>query len=93
MAREMRSGIVSGLAGIVPRLAEVPAADLARAELAGGVIFAWGSTGIDDRRSGLHNRFAIGPRTVGRYHSVDTGKLTTAPLHARMVTERVRAIR
>lgn len=86
----IRSGTVDGLTSIVPRLADLPAADLANAELAGGVIFAWGATDIDDRASGLHNRFAIGPRTVGRYHSVDTGKLTMAPMYARMVAEKVR---
>jgi glycine/D-amino acid oxidase-like deaminating enzyme len=89
----IRAGTVSGLTSVVPRLADVPAADLADAELAGGVIFAWGATDIDDRASGLHNRYAIGPRTLGRYHSVDTGKLTTAPMYARMVGERVRGDR
>jgi hypothetical protein len=86
----VRAGIIHGLASVVPRLAELPASDVGAAELAGGVIFAWGTTDIDDVGSGLHNRFANGPRTVGRYHSVNTGKLTMAPLYARMVGERVR---
>lgn len=90
-AAAVRAGTVDGLASVVPRVAELPSTDLAAAELAGGVIFAWGATDIDDLESGLHSRFAVGPRTVGRYHSVDTGKLTTAPLFARMVGERVRA--
>jgi hypothetical protein len=90
-ARAVRSGIVEGLASVVPRVADLPAAEIAAAGLAGGVIFAWGATDIDDRASGLHNRFSIGPHTFGAYHTVDTGKLTTAPLYARMVGERVRA--
>ena len=61
------------------------------ADLSGGVIFAWGSTDIDDPASGLHLRYETGPMSVGRYHSVDTGKLTTAPLFARMVGDRLRA--
>jgi glycine/D-amino acid oxidase-like deaminating enzyme len=89
----VRSGIVQGLAAVMPGVAVLSSDDLEAAELAGGVIFAWGSTGIDDRNSELHTRYAIGPRTLGRYHSVDTGKLTTAPLYAHMVGERVRASR
>jgi hypothetical protein len=77
----------------MPGVALLSSDDLGAAELAGGVIFAWGSSGIDDPNSELHNRYAIGPRTLGRYHSVDTGKLTTAPLYAHMVGERVRASR
>jgi len=84
---------VGGLAAVGPEVAALPGSDLAAADLTGGVIFAWGTSDIDDPRSGLHNRFAIGPHTVGRYHSVDTGKLTMAPLYAQMVGERVRGER
>lgn len=87
----VRDGIVNGLASVVPGVGDLPETDLTAAELEGGVIFAWGTSDIDDIASGLHKRFAIGPTTVGRYHSVDTGKLTTAPLYARMVADRVRA--
>ena len=55
-----------------------------------GVIFAWGQTDIDDAESGLHRRCEIGPRSRGRYTSVDTGKLTMAPLFASQVAENVR---
>ena len=57
----------------------------------GGVIFAWGESDIDDSASGLHERYATGPLSVGRYHTVDTGKLTTAPMYARAVADRIRA--
>ena len=40
----------------------------------------WGD--IDDPDSALHERHTIGATSFGRYHSVDTGKLTTAPLFA-----------
>jgi hypothetical protein len=91
-AEGIRSGTVEGLASVVPRVAGLPPGDLARAELGGGVVFAWGATDIDDPSSGLHERFDIGPSSMGRYHSVDTGKLTMAPLNARMVGDRVRSL-
>ncbi len=89
----IQQGIIEGLSTIVPRLGDLSPAALSQAELHGGLIFAWGSTDIDDRASELHHRHAIGPKSVGRYHSIDTGKLTTAPLYARIVGERIRAIR
>lgn len=50
-----------------------------------GAIFAWGSTDIDEPDSGLHTRAAIGPEVVDGYVSVNTGKLTAAPLFAEQV--------
>jgi glycine/D-amino acid oxidase-like deaminating enzyme len=47
-----------------------------------GVIVATGRTDITDGASGLHRRDEIGVRSIGGYHTVDTGKLTTAPLFA-----------
>jgi hypothetical protein len=85
----IRDGIVSGLSTIVPRVGTLTAEQVTEADLRGGLIFAWGETDIDDAGSGLHDRHAIGPRSLGRYHSVDTGKLTTAPWYARMVSERI----
>ena len=58
-------------------------------EVRGGVITAWGSTDIDDRSSELHNRYDIGVNSDGRYHSVDTGKLTMAPHFAQVCADRV----
>ena len=57
----------------------------------GGHIFAWGQTDIDDAKSVLHERHAIGPRSFGRYHSINTGKLTTAPLFAKQMADQIRA--
>lgn len=50
-----------------------------------GVIFSWGQTDIDDLRSELHRRDDIGPTMHGGYITVNTGKLTTAPLFAQRV--------
>jgi hypothetical protein len=92
-AGAVRAGIAEGLASVVNGVRGLSPADLDAGELAGGVIFAWGASDIDDLRSGLHDRFAIGPFMLGRYHTVDTGKLTTAPLHAKVVGDRIRASR
>lgn len=56
-----------------------------------GVICAHGTTNIDDPASGLHGRARVGLRSEDGYHSVDPGKLTTAPLFALAVAAAVRA--
>ncbi len=48
----------------------------------GGVIMARGKTDIDDPNSHLHQRSAIGPKTMGSYISVDTGKYCMGPFFA-----------
>lgn len=45
-----------------------------------GAIVAYGSTDVDDPASGLHDRTRVGVTSSAGYHSVDPGKLTTAPL-------------
>jgi hypothetical protein len=60
-------------------------------EVRGAVVFAHGRGDIDEPGSELHERHRIGPRSYGRYHSVDTGKLTTAPLFARRLADTIRA--
>jgi glycine/D-amino acid oxidase-like deaminating enzyme len=45
-----------------------------------GAIVAYGRTDVDDPQSGLHARTRVGVRSQAGYHSVDPGKLTTAPL-------------
>lgn len=47
-----------------------------------GAIVAYGKTDVDDSRSGLHDRTRVGVTSHDGYHSVDPGKLTTAPLFA-----------
>ena len=47
-----------------------------------GIIFSWGRSDIDDPNSELHKRHDVGPQSYDGYFSVDTGKLTCAPLFA-----------
>jgi hypothetical protein len=47
-----------------------------------GVIVAHGQTDVDDPDSGLHTRDRVGVQSIGGYHSLDAGKLTTAPMFA-----------
>ena len=54
-----------------------------------GVIVAYGRTDVDDPGSALHDRTRIGVRSVDGYHSVDPGKLTTAPLFAMQAADQV----
>jgi glycine/D-amino acid oxidase-like deaminating enzyme len=61
----------------------------ARASVIGGVIFAVGSSDIDNPTSELHRRDAIGVASAGRYHSVDPGKLTLAPHFAEICAGRI----
>ena len=54
-----------------------------------GIIAAWGATDIDDPRSALHERHEIGVHDHDGWFSVDTGKLTTAPLFAQQLVDLV----
>lgn len=55
-----------------------------------GVIFSWGAGEVDRQRTELHQRFDVGPVThFGCYHTVDTGKLTLAPLFAELTADRI----
>jgi hypothetical protein len=54
-----------------------------------GAIVAYGCTDVDDAASGLHDRSRVGVFSSDGYHSVDPGKLTTAPLFAALAAERV----
>jgi|AntDryMetagUQ889_1029465.scaffolds.fasta_scaffold02644_2 hypothetical protein len=85
---EIRDQILDGLAAIVPAVGRLPR-DADAVSVKGGVIFAWGETDIDDPDSGLHERHAIGTRSSEGYHSIDTGKLTMAPLFAQVAADRV----
>jgi glycine/D-amino acid oxidase-like deaminating enzyme len=62
------------------------------AEIGGGVIAAWGDAGIEDPESELHRRYDIGIASYGKYHSVDTGKYTMAPLFAMETCDRIEGI-
>jgi len=78
----LRSAIGAGLGSAIRGVAELPPGLLAAGVVQGGVVFAHGEGDIDDPDSALHERHTIGATSFGRYHSVDTGKLTTAPLFA-----------
>jgi hypothetical protein len=80
--------IVGGLTDLLPGLAQLEPSGPEK-ELNGGYIFAWGDTDIDDAGSGLHRRYDIGVHSDGGYHSIDTGKLTMAPLNAATLGERI----
>jgi hypothetical protein len=68
---------LEGLDNIFPGLANF---DIC--QLDAGIIFSWGKTDINDLTSELHKRFEIGVNHVDGYYSIDTGKLTSAPLFA-----------
>jgi hypothetical protein len=55
--------------------------------VAAGVIFSWGRTDIDDPVSELHRRDDIGPSAHDGYVTVNTGKITTAPLFGQRVAD------
>jgi hypothetical protein len=59
------------------------------ASVKAGIVVAAGETDIDDPRSRLHTRTAVGIRSREGYHSVDTGKYTLAPMYAVEIADRV----
>jgi len=90
-SKDIRNAVKAALSQIVPALGSLPASVLDSARVGGGVIFAFGKSDIDDEASGLHERHSIGARSFGRYHSVDTGKFTTAPLFAKQLVDSILA--
>jgi glycine/D-amino acid oxidase-like deaminating enzyme len=55
-----------------------------------GVIFSWGDSDIDDTESELHQRHDVGINAYRPgYYSIDTGKLTLAPIFAAELAERI----
>lgn len=92
-AEPVRSRIISEtfrvLGRLMPALSDFEADFHARASVIGGVIFAIGSSDIDDPSSGLHHRDQIGIVSSGSYHSVDPGKLTLVPYFAEMCADRI----
>jgi hypothetical protein len=80
---------LDNMSSFASSLQQVECGELLSYTVRGGVIVAWGTTDIDDARSELHQRHAIGVTSRGNYHSVDPGKLTMAPLFALETAERV----
>lgn len=54
-----------------------------------GAIVSYGKTDVNDPASGLHDRTRVGVTSHGGYHSLDPGKLTTAPLFGKQAADRV----
>ena len=79
---------IEPLREIVPALDGI---DIGRAstQIVGGWIFAWAKTDIDDALSELHRRDEVGVYSVSGYHTINTGKLTLAPLHALTVCNHI----
>ncbi|QFU74344.1 FAD-binding oxidoreductase [Halioglobus maricola] len=87
IASQIQEGIIAGLSTVILGANKVKPSNC---EVAGGVIYALGSTEVDDPESTLHKRSSTGPITMdGWYHSVDTGKYTTAPLFALQTADRI----
>ena len=84
---KVRNETLKALAKIVPAVARLSSEAIESCRIKGGVIFAWGSTDIPDPTSALHERYSIGPHSFGRYHSVDTGKLTMAPCFGKKLAD------
>ncbi|MEX2653198.1 MAG: FAD-dependent oxidoreductase [Acidimicrobiia bacterium] len=80
---------LTSLASVVPGVEVLMAHRLEGSDVRGGVIFSLGDTDIDDPDSRFHKRSEVGLRSQGQYHSVDTGKYTTAPLFALEAADRI----
>lgn len=77
VAADMARRILDGLEPWMPGVAA------ARPEIVdAGPILAHGRSDVDDPESGLHGRMVTGVASRGGWHSLNPGKLTTAPLHA-----------
>ena len=88
-AQSITETTIGGLARIVVPLRQVDGGSIESGTVAGGIIMAAGTTDIDDPNSGLHRRTSVGVRSIGGYHSVDTGKYTLAPMFALEIADRV----
>jgi glycine/D-amino acid oxidase-like deaminating enzyme len=82
MAADVARGTLEAFDAIVPGIARAAVTDV-RA----GVIVSWGATDIDDPVSELHQRRDIGVHASDGYFSIDTGKLTCAPLFAQRLLD------
>jgi hypothetical protein len=92
LREQILDGTFAAMADLVPALRHIDRADLSDTVVKGGVIVAWGETDIYDPLSELHKRFEIGVTSDGRYHSIDPGKLTMAPLFAQKCADRIAGV-
>lgn len=84
-------GTLAHLRALIPSAADALGEGTDIWELKGGFITAWGRSGIEDAQSELHERHAVGVFSEDNYHSIDTGKLTMAPLFAEEACARILA--
>lgn len=80
---------LDAVARLIPGHARLLRGSSGQWEFGGGYITAWGTTGIHDERSRLHERFEVGVHSTGSYHSVDTGKYTAGPYLADCACDRI----
>jgi hypothetical protein len=85
----LRTTISQSLAELIPSVSGIADGDLAAAQVQGGVIYALGDTDVCRAESLFHQRSRVGSRSYGRYHSVDTGKYTLAPLFAQRLADQL----
>lgn len=84
VAAEVSSDILTGIDAWYPGIAQSQPL-----LIDAGAIVAYGHSDIDDAKSALHLRSQIGVMSAGAYHSIEPGKLTTAPLYAEEAAQRV----
>lgn len=84
---------LANLRRFMPGAADVLQPAAGRWRAVGGYITAWGSSGIEEVSSELHQRHALGVYSTSDYHSIDTGKFTTAPMFAAEACARIRGCR
>lgn len=85
----LAAAIASGLGSVMPSAPSFSEGMGSAPVVKGGWIFAWGTTDIDDPASRFHQRCDVGVHAYGRYLSIDTGKLTMAPLFAVEAVDRI----
>lgn len=78
---------LAAMEGIAPAVARLRSAQ--SVGTIGGIIFSWGDIDIDAEETPLHVRHDIGPESHGNYHTVNTGKFTTAPIFAVEMADRI----
>jgi hypothetical protein len=88
-AIDIANGTLDNLESVIPGVGELRMQNVESPDVHGGLIYSLGNTDVDNPTSEFHRRSDIGPRSVGGYHSMDTGKYTTAPLFAMQVADRV----
>jgi hypothetical protein len=84
VAREVAASIVTAIDAWYPGIGRSEPI-----QVDAGAIVAIGKSDVDNSASGLHDRTRIGVSSDGGYHSVDPGKLTTAPMFAVAAADRV----